>query len=281
MGQLKSLFTIVQDAPENIREYLQNLFWVLVFLTLIWMILKLLFNKDFKKLYRVLGKSVTKAGVIAKTVSREAAKNLELPEPYPQLTKFFAFVFITNSYLASLFFALFFLTLVGVLATTGNTSFIARTLGFLITLVCGYFSWFLFVQAERDRVLLFRKSVTSNGEQDAPDDVPAPRLNLGFGLPQQPTWRVQMATDSELKAIVTALEDKRFKWRTIRGVVVDAGLPEKTVVEGLETLRNSGLVIRPSAQSSKGEDLFTTRKHYKQFAPLSERLAAVLRNRAS
>ena len=90
-----------------------------------------------------------------------------------------------------------------------------------------------------------------------------------------------MQSERVLKAVIVALEDARFKWRTISGIATDAHLSEREVWQALEELRRAGIVIRSAIQSEKGEDLYTTRQHYKQFASLSERLSAVLKNRAS
>lgn len=55
LSELKSWFSLIQQAPENLRQYLETTFLVLVFLLLLRAILKILFNKEFKELYRVIG----------------------------------------------------------------------------------------------------------------------------------------------------------------------------------------------------------------------------------
>jgi Ca2+/Na+ antiporter len=163
LSELKNLFSLIQQAPENLRLYLETTFWVLVFLLLLWAILKILFNKQFKELYRIIGIAAKRAGEVGKIVAREAAKNLELPEPYPRLTKFFAIVFMINGYLAAFFFTCFALAVAAILILSDTPSFWARTGGMLFLVVLGYFAWFFFAQSEKDRIRLFKK----NDHQDS------------------------------------------------------------------------------------------------------------------
>lgn len=156
-SELKSWFAFIQQAPENIRQYLETTFWVLVFLVLLWAILKILFNTQFKELYRIIGVGAKKAGEVGKVVAREAAKNLELPEPYPRLTKFFAIVFMLNSYAAAFFFSCFSLAVAVLLILSNTPSFWVRTGGMFFLALLGYFAWFFFAQAEKDRVRLFKE----------------------------------------------------------------------------------------------------------------------------
>ena len=158
LSELNSWFSLIQQAPENLRQYLETTFWVLVFLLLLWAILKILFNKQFKELYRVIGVAAKKAGEVGKIVAKEAAKNLELPEPYPRLTKFFAIVFMINGYLAAFFFACFALAVAALLILSNTPSFWARTGGMLFLVFLGYFAWFFFAQSEKDRIRLFKKN---------------------------------------------------------------------------------------------------------------------------
>lgn len=158
LSELKSWFAFIQQAPENIRQYLETTFWVLVFLLLMWAILKVLLNKQFKQFYRIIGIGAKKAGAVGKVVAREAVKNLELPEPYPRLTRFFAIIFMLNSYASFFFFTCFALAVAALLILSNTPSFWARTGGMLFLVVLGYFAWFFFAQAEKDRVRLSKKN---------------------------------------------------------------------------------------------------------------------------
>jgi predicted transcriptional regulator len=86
--------------------------------------------------------------------------------------------------------------------------------------------------------------------------------------------------DPLLRKVITALEDARFKWRTVTGVADQIKSTPREVLQALNKLTEVGLVIRSTIPSKDGSDLYTTRKHYKAFAPLGERLAAAFRNRA-
>jgi predicted transcriptional regulator len=84
-----------------------------------------------------------------------------------------------------------------------------------------------------------------------------------------------------IEKVIAALEDARFKWRTIKGIAGQTGLGLEEVSQALAVLIDSGLVIRSTIPSADGEDLYTTRTHYKHYTPLSERLSAAFRNRAT
>ena len=90
-----------------------------------------------------------------------------------------------------------------------------------------------------------------------------------------------MENTDKIQKIIAALEDSRYKWRTIQGIASQTNLDDKQVIEALSELRAKGVVMRSSIPSKDGADLFTTRDHYKTFAPISERLSAAFRNRAS
>lgn len=162
LTEIKEWFNFIQQAPENIRQYLETTIWILVFVLLLWAILKVIFNQQFKELYRIIGVSAKKAGEVGKVVARGAAKNLELPEPYPRLTKFFAIVFMLNSYAAFFFFTCFFIAFVVLLVISNTAGFWERNGGMLFSVVLGYFAWFFFAQAEGDRVRLFKNRTNEN-----------------------------------------------------------------------------------------------------------------------
>lgn len=160
--EIKNWFSFVQQAPEGIRKYLESTIWILVFLVLIWAILKLLFNSQFKELYRLIGLGAKKAGKVGKVVAKEMAKGLELPEPYPRFTRCLEIAFMVNGYAASFFFVSFFLAFVVLLVLSNFPGFWARTGGMLFAIVLGYFAWFFFAQSEKDRIRLFRNSTSKN-----------------------------------------------------------------------------------------------------------------------
>jgi predicted transcriptional regulator len=81
--------------------------------------------------------------------------------------------------------------------------------------------------------------------------------------------------------LIAALEKKDFKWRTVDGIAKELGRSESEVLEGLQKLIDQGAVIRSTVPAKNGEDLFTTRKHYAEFASPVERVLAAFRNRAT
>jgi hypothetical protein len=163
LEEMKNWLVFFQDAPENIRAYLIGLVWVLAALTLIWAILKLLFNEQFKELYSVLGTSAKVAGQVGKALAKGAAKSLELPEPYPRAARFFAIVFMINSYAGAFVLACFAL-FVAVLTVLSNTpSFWGRTGAMFFSVFLVFLAWAAFADAERDRVRLFRNLTGGDG----------------------------------------------------------------------------------------------------------------------
>lgn len=54
-----------------------------------------------------------------------------------------------------------------------------------------------------------------------------------------------MSRDLKTK-IIKALENNRFKWRTVDGVVSEVKEPKTVVVETLKDLSSQGLVVRSS-----------------------------------
>jgi predicted transcriptional regulator len=87
--------------------------------------------------------------------------------------------------------------------------------------------------------------------------------------------------DPNVKAIIAALENNKFEWRTVAGIAKEVGRPTSDVLAGLKTLIDKGIVIRSTISSANGEDLYSTRDHYKAFSSPFQKFAAALRNRAS
>ena len=82
----------------------------------------------------------------------------------------------------------------------------------------------------------------------------------------------------ELSRVICALDDKKYKWRTVSGISKATGISPDRVKE---LLSSSGeLVVQSSALSPAGEPLFTSRsKHNKEASPWA-RIGSALRNRA-
>lgn len=82
----------------------------------------------------------------------------------------------------------------------------------------------------------------------------------------------------ELDRVIRALDDKKYKWRTISGVSKATGISTERVKELIS--ENSGLIIQSSALSPAGEPLFTTRSKHNKEASAWARIGSALRNRA-
>ena len=82
-------------------------------------------------------------------------------------------------------------------------------------------------------------------------------------------------------ALIAALEDEKFKWRTVDGIAKELNESPGQVLADLQPLIDQGIVIRSSVPAKSGGDLFTTRKHYRSLASPVERLLAAIRNRAA
>ena len=84
-------------------------------------------------------------------------------------------------------------------------------------------------------------------------------------------------TDSETatRLILTALNDKRYNWRTLDGLVHDTGLPAPVVMYHLKTTL-ADKVIRSSERDDEGRSLFTLRERYRESRGLLGRLLSAL-----
>lgn len=77
--------------------------------------------------------------------------------------------------------------------------------------------------------------------------------------------------DRSVSEVLKALENPRFRWRTVNGVAADTGIPDQTVQQILQELPSADIVRTPSA---KGR-LYTTRRHYDNTRTLTSRLLSV------
>lgn len=83
---------------------------------------------------------------------------------------------------------------------------------------------------------------------------------------------------TELDRVICALDDKKYKWRTISGVSKATGISPERVKQLIS--ENSGLIIQSSALSPAGESLFATRSKHSKEASTWEKIGSALRNRA-
>ncbi len=81
------------------------------------------------------------------------------------------------------------------------------------------------------------------------------------------------------KLILIALENHKYKWRTIEGISKETGLEPKTIKNELQN--HDELIIQSSIQSINGEDLYTSRAHYRKKSSVIERITSSIINKAS
>ncbi len=92
------------------------------------------------------------------------------------------------------------------------------------------------------------------------------------------TDRAFAGTVDKNSLVRAALENPKYKWRTVNGVAKEAGLDEVTAKRVITELGEQ--VVRSSIPSKTGEELYTTRRHYRESEGFLARMAAILRNRA-
>lgn len=85
------------------------------------------------------------------------------------------------------------------------------------------------------------------------------------------------STDAE-KAILEALADQKFKWRTPRGVAQQLGVDEKDVLHAIRN--NEDVIVQSSTPSSDGSPLYTTRAKFHQSGSSIEKIVAAFKGRA-
>ena len=83
--------------------------------------------------------------------------------------------------------------------------------------------------------------------------------------------------DKTEKAVLAALENPKYRWRTVRNVAKEVGILPGTVLDVMA--RNSAIVIKSKVPSASGDDLYTTRDHYLRTATVFEKLSAAFKNR--
>jgi len=101
-----------------------------------------------------------------------------------------------------------------------------------------------------------------------------------MGKKSHPKGRVaampETAQATDLKtAVLKALEDERYDWRTIKGLVKSTSATEPEVISVLNSL--SDQIVR--SQDADGRSLFTTREHYKKTHGLRDKILSALADR--
>jgi hypothetical protein len=79
-------------------------------------------------------------------------------------------------------------------------------------------------------------------------------------------------------AVLQALSNSQFRWRTIAGVAKETGIDAAVVGAEIVKAVGTNVVVAP-ARSISGEALFATRQHVLQTASLGEKLVGAFKNR--
>ena len=88
-----------------------------------------------------------------------------------------------------------------------------------------------------------------------------------------PTEPVNFSKDK----LVKALEDERYQWRTVDGLVTDLKMHRETIEELLAGMKQT--VVRSSIPDDRGRSLYTTRRHYKRTHGFGDKVLAALSDR--
>lgn len=93
------------------------------------------------------------------------------------------------------------------------------------------------------------------------------------------TDRASPGIGHEVHVVIGALENPKYKWRTIKGISREVGIDPLNVHVVIEELGER--VVKSNLVSLNGDELFTTRGHLKQKDSIISRIGAALRNRAA
>ncbi|MEW5715482.1 hypothetical protein AB1462_24395 [Pseudomonas sp. SB113] len=84
--------------------------------------------------------------------------------------------------------------------------------------------------------------------------------------------------NDETKAVISALSETKYKWRTVSGISKETGLPADKIMDII--ISNTDLIIQSSALSPEGEALFTSREKHQKETSAWSRIGLAIRNRA-
>ena len=72
------------------------------------------------------------------------------------------------------------------------------------------------------------------------------------------------------KDVVQALENPKYKWRTLRGVAKQLKSSEEELLKLLTEHENE--IIKSAIPAESGEELYTTRRHYRKMTPFIDKV---------
>lgn len=79
--------------------------------------------------------------------------------------------------------------------------------------------------------------------------------------------------------IKQAFENKKYKWRTVGGVASESNSSRELVHAYISS--HGDELVRSSARNSEGEQLYTSRKNYREQTGIGFRLSSAMRNRGA
>ena len=81
----------------------------------------------------------------------------------------------------------------------------------------------------------------------------------------------------DVKAVIAALENEKYEWRTLRGLARETGLDKEKILGILAQEKEQ--IIQSPTPSDKGEELYTTRNHYLETVSPAQKLLWSVKNR--
>lgn len=81
----------------------------------------------------------------------------------------------------------------------------------------------------------------------------------------------------EWAAVRSALENPKYKWRTVEGISKETNLDAVAVVGSLSA--NASAVVKSTIRDKDGRDLFSTKEHYREKSNIWERLESAITNK--
>ncbi len=86
-----------------------------------------------------------------------------------------------------------------------------------------------------------------------------------------------MEKDELSKLVMKALEDEKFKWRTLKGIATQLSVNENGIEAVIED--NQDTVVQSSIPSRSGKKLYSTREHYRRVSSGFDRFLGGLKGR--
>lgn len=79
--------------------------------------------------------------------------------------------------------------------------------------------------------------------------------------------------------ITKAFANKKYEWRTIRGIATEAKATQDDV---RQYIKNHGSdIVKSSSRNEGGESLYTLRNLYRENASVGSRISSIFRNRGA